>query len=110
MTDTTPIKELLAEVQAGTNPGRLAEVAVLLSSYYATLSQEIEDVLVFKADYWQELRKGLTSDKSTDRAWDATDSGKQEIRLRSQLKYIEKTISSIKFLLRVKENESRNQY
>ena len=108
--DTTPIKELILEIQKNPPPGRLAVITVELSSWFATLSQQLEDILVFKADRWQELRKDCKSDKSTDRLWDSLVEGKNEIKLRSQLKYLEKIISSIKFLLRVKEVESYGKY
>lgn len=108
--ETTPIKKLILEVQRGATPGRLAEIGVELSGWYARLSQELEDILVFKPERWMEMRKEYKSDKTTDRAWDATEEGKKETRLRIQTKYIEKVLSQIKVLLRVKENESYNRY
>lgn len=107
---TEQIKKLILEVRENPAIGRLSEIRVELSGWYATLSQELEDILVFKADRWIDLRKDQSSDKSTDRAWDATEEGKRETRLRIQLKYIEKVMSSISFRLKVKEGESWGRY
>ena len=103
------VKQLIQEASQ-TNPGRMSEIAVELSAWYATLSEQLENILVFKADRWVVLRDSHNSDRATDRAWDATDEGKQEIRLRSQLKYLEKFISSLKLRLKIKEGESFGRY
>lgn len=109
--ETKPIRDLIEEVQGGEcPPGRLAEIAVELSSWSATLGESLKDILVFKADVWLEIRKTTTSDKMTDKLWDATLKGKEEMTLRSQLTYITKIVSNIKLLLRTKENESFGRY
>lgn len=110
--NTEPIRKLILESREGATPPRLSEIAVELSSYYATLSEEMENVLVFKADRWLELRNKdyVKSDKMADKLWDASDEGKQEIRLRSQLKYIEKVLSNIRMRLRIREGESFGRY
>jgi len=104
-------KELINEA-LNASPGRISEIAVELSGYYARLADELENVLVFKADRWLELRgkDHIKSDTMASRLWDATTEGKQEIQLRSQTKYLEKFISSLKLRLRVMEGESRNLY
>ena len=103
------VKSLIGESVSAT-PGRLSEILVELSSFYATIANKLEDILIFRADRWMELRAGQKSDTSTDRMWDSTPEGKDELRFRSQLKYIEKSISSIKMRLRVKEVESFGRY
>ena len=108
--NTEPIRKLILEAGQPTSMDRFSEILVELTSYYATLAQEMEDILVFKADRWLDLRKEQKSDKMADRLWDASPEGKSEIRLRSQLKYLEKTISAIKMRLRVKEGESWGKY
>jgi len=98
----------MSEIVKGQSPGRLSEINTELGAWFAKYADELENILVFKADKWMELRQGYKSDKSTDRAWDALEEGKQEIRLRSQLKYIEKMCSNIKIQLRIKEIEIKN--
>lgn len=102
------VKELLHEVVVGQAPGKLADIRTELSAWLARFADELENILVFKADRWLEIRakEGVKSDKMADRLWDATVEGKQEIHLRSQIKYIERVISSIRTQLRVKESES----
>lgn len=105
------IKSLIEE-SVGTNPGRLSEIMVELSAIYAYVGQKLEDILVFKADRWLEIRKreDIKSDKNAERIWEATPEGKDEIRFRSQLKYLEKVIGSIKFRLKIKEGESFGRF
>jgi len=104
------IKQLMHEVVVGQSPGRLAEINTELSAWYSKFADELENILVFKADKWMELREKTNSDKSTDRTWDSLEEGKKEIRLRSQLKYIEKVVSSIKLQLRIKTQEAYNNF
>ena len=108
--DTLPVRKLIIESGEAPSVGRLSEILVELSSWFATFSQELEDIMIFKADRWMDIRELNKSDKSTDRMWDKSDEGKKEIRLRSQLKYIEKTMGAIKFRLKVKEGESFNRF
>ena len=104
------IKELIIQAAKGASPGDLSEIGVKLSAYSSLLAEEFENLIVFQADAWLELRKGVTSDKMADKLWDATNEGKRSNVLRIQLKYIEKVISSINRRLRVKEGESYNRY
>lgn len=108
--DTQPIKDLLLEVQEGAGVGRLSDIAVQLTSFYATLSEEFKDIEVFRADRWLEIRKEVKSDTMAEKTWLATPEGKKWNELRIQLKYIEKTISSIKLRLRVAEGEAYGSY
>ena len=105
------IKILIDESVIAT-PGRLSEIMVELSAVYAYVGQKLEDILVFKADRWMELRQaeGIKSDKMADRLWDIQTEGKDEIRYRAQLKYLEKHLSSLKFRLKIKEGESFGRF
>ena len=107
------IKALINEARDGTNPGRLSEIAVSLSGWYAYIAEQLDRVLVFKADRWLQIRNDderVKSDKMADRLWDASSEGKDEIHYRVQLKYIEKVISTIKMRLRIKEGESFGRF
>ena len=108
--DTKPIKELLQEVEQGAGVGRLADIAVQLTAYYAKLSEEFKDIEVFRADRWLDIRKDVKSDTMAEKTYLATPEGKAWNTLRIQLKYIEKTISSIKLRLKVAEGERYGAY
>lgn len=105
------LEDILEEIPVA-SPGRLSEINVGLATYYTKLADQLQDILVFKTDYWLDIRKReeVKSDKMADRLWDSTDQGKSEIRIRYTLKGIEKLMSTIKAMLRTKETESRNQF
>jgi hypothetical protein len=109
--DTKPLKELILEVQEGdVPPGRMAEIVTQMSSWSATIGEALKNTQLFKADRWLEIRKDTTSDKMADRLWDATPEGKEEMNLRSQLKYLDKIIGSLKLRLRTLESEAWGRY
>jgi hypothetical protein len=106
---TSEVKRLIGEsVEA--SPPVLAQIAVELSSYYFNFAEKLKDITIFKADRWMELRKEQKSDNSTDRLWDSTNKGKQEIELRSMLKGLEKHISNIKMRLKIEETASFGKF
>ena len=104
------IKELIIQAAKGASPGDLSEIGVKLSGYYALLGEEFQDLIVFQADRWLELRKDAKSDKMADRLWDATEEGKRSNVLRFKLKYLERVMAQINRRLRVAEGESFNRY
>ena len=104
------IKDLLLEIEEGPNIGRMADIAVMLTGYYARLAEEFKDIEVFRADGWLKLRETTKSDTMAEKLWLNTEQGRKWNDLRIKQKYIEKTISSIKLRLRVAENESRGSY
>ena len=104
------IKDLLLEIEEGPNIGRMADIAVQLTGYYARLAEEFKDIEVFRADGWLKLRETTKSDTMAEKLWLNTEQGRKWNDLRIKQKYIEKTISSIKLRLRVAENESRGSY
>ena len=57
-----------------------------------------------------QLRADVQSDKAADRAYEATEDGIMEMRLRMRMKAIEKKMSAIKSLLDVLMGESRNNF
>lgn len=111
ITDTDKrIKELIIEAAKGASVPILADIGVKLSGYYSLLSDEFENIIVFQADRWLELRATAKSDKMADKLWDATNEGKRGNVLRFKLKYLEKVISSINRRLKVAEGESFNRF
>lgn len=91
-------------------PAEASERRYQLSVEYASLSEELEDILLYKADHWRQLRDSTKSDNAADRLWDATEWGKKEIHLSMAIKRNEKESSALSSLIRVKEGEARNQW
>jgi hypothetical protein len=88
----------------------LAEYKAQLSAEYSFFSGLLEGVLARKPAIWNEMRKNHNSDKATDREYEATSDGIDEVGLRLKLKRIEKMISAISSLLRVAEGEAKHIY
>jgi hypothetical protein len=94
----------------GTSPHELADMRAFLASAYSFHTGQLQEILEKKAHRWLEMRATLKSDTATDRTWDATQDGVDEMKLRLAIKRIEKLSSAIKSLLQVAEGEARNQY
>jgi len=92
------------------NPHQLAEKRVQLSALYSNATEQLKDVLSEKPTVWQEIRKTVKSDTAAERAWEATELGIKEMRLRLSLKAMEKEMSSISTMLKVLDGEARNQW
>lgn len=105
------IKKLILEARETTGINRLATIGVELSSWYATLSESYLILEESRAELWMQLRKeDCKSDTMADRKYALTEQGKQWNRLRIQLKYIEKVVSSIKLKINIKNNEAHGLY
>ena len=89
-------------------PQELSDFRMWLGAEYAFVGQKLTDILVKKPALWGELRRQTKSDTSAERAWQATEMGMQETRLRMELKTIEKLIGAVSSALRILENEARN--
>lgn len=96
--------------EGGMTPGRAADLRVELSGQYSFLSGELEEVLRLKPAAWIALRKNERTDKSCDRAWDASQEGLKEMSCRMRLKRIDKVISALTSFIRIKEGEAKNLY
>lgn len=90
------------------DPTTLAHYRNVLSGTYARLSDQLAEIEVQKPAIWGRMRKDHKSDTATERSWGATELGMQEIRLKRQLKKIEKMSSSIKSRLDIYQGEARN--
>lgn len=102
------LKEIQLELATETSPVRLAEFRVILAHKYGEATDQLEMVLLDKPSLWNEMRKDYKSDTATERAWDATTQGKQELHWKLQLKKIEKMMSSIKSLVDARNTEYFN--
>lgn len=96
----------------GVTPQRAADMRVQLSGHYSHLSGQLEEVLRLKPAAWLAIRfrKDVNSEKAADRHFDGTELGLREMSLRMHLKRIDKAISGLSSLIRVKEGEAKNQW
>jgi tagatose-1,6-bisphosphate aldolase non-catalytic subunit AgaZ/GatZ len=103
-------EQILEELKQSPNPGDLSEMLQWLSAEYGFCATQMEAIQIKKPDTWLELKKTSKSDAETDRKWELSEDGRNEIGYRWRLKGIEKVMSAIKTRIRVLEGESRNQY
>lgn len=104
------VQEALRDRSLVSNPMLCAEYRSQLSGEYSYLVGMLEDIKSQKPLIWLELRKGYNSDSATNKAYDVTGNGMLEIKLRGQMKRIERLISGLNSLIRIAESEARNQY
>lgn len=91
-------------------PHELTEILMRLSADFGKKSDELGEILTLKASRWIELRKENKSDTATERAWQATDEGIKETKLKLDLKSLEKKMSAIKTHLKVLSDEAHSLY
>ena len=90
------------------SPARLASLRVLLGGKYSTAMNNLEKILKQKPVIWNEMRKDHKSDAATERAWEATEFGLEELHWTFQRKKIEKMMSACKSLIDLKTSEGYN--
>jgi hypothetical protein len=70
----------------------------------------MQKILAVKPTVWLSIREGKNSDKAADRKWQATELGKEETRLKWELKRIQAISSAINTKLQVARDEAHNQF
>lgn len=109
MSDTlTRIQEALSTGELP--PHTLAQYKVDLAAEYSFVAGQLEQILARKPVIWNTMRAFHKSDKATDREYEATSDGIDEVGLRWRIKRIEKLMGAISSLLRVAEGEAKNNY
>ena len=103
------VRVLIAESPSAPPP-RLAQILVELSSLNATLSEELDNILIFKPERKIEMRTQYKTVRETEWAWDASVEGKKEVWLRGWLARIKENKSAIKTRLQVHHDSAFNQY
>lgn len=71
----------------------------VLSGYYAFYSEQLESILMRKPSLWLHLRQSHKSDKATDRAYELTEDGLNELGLTMRMKRLEKMMSALKTVI-----------
>jgi hypothetical protein len=99
------LQEIQLDLSTTQNPDDLANLKIELATQYSHYSGSYEQILAKKPGTWKELRVNEKTDKATDRAWEATEAGISEVRLKLRLKAIEKLISSVSSKIGTVTNE-----
>ena len=94
----------------GLSPHSMAEYRVILSAHHSRLDELLITILSRKPTIWNTLRPNLKSDTAANRAYEATEDGLEEMKLRHQMKNITLMIGALSSMLRVKESEAKNQF
>lgn len=108
------ITEIITVMRSGAvlSPAQIVSYHQWLAGTYAFLSEQFIDLEVEKAGNVQAIRKeqDIKSDAAAERVYLTTDLGKSHLKLKYQLKYIEKLLSSLKLSKEVATTEQHNQY
>lgn len=100
----------LIEESPQASPYRLSEILVELTSLNSTLSEALDDILVFKPERLMQLREQYKTVKESEWAWKNEKLGKQETYLRGWLSRIKENKSAIKSRLNIIHDEAYGQY
>jgi len=89
-----------------TTPAQIANMRVLLSGKYSYAMNKLEEILLQKPIIWNKMRPEHKSDKATDREWESSELGLEELHWKMQIKKIEKMMSAGKTLIDAKTTEA----
>lgn len=103
------IQKGLREQEYTGNPSKSAEDISILAGEYSYLYEQVDHILQLKPEIWNKMRNDFKSDTACERAWQGTDMGMAETRIRHTLKRVEKMMSALKTMITVAENEIRNR-
>jgi len=106
------IEKIEQELREGMQfaPHDLSRYISFLSGEYSFYAGLREELLKRRPLIWNEMRKDHKSDKSTDRAYEATTDGIDDIALKIRLKRLQVLITAFKTLLRTAEGQAINSY
>ena len=90
-------------------PGTLMEYERWCVGEFAWIAGLLKDILVEKATQWSEIRKNVSSDNQADQLWAQTQSGRDEIGYKWELKRLSKLISTIRRLWENAMAEAKSQ-
>lgn len=101
------LTEIEAKLGNGLTPHDAADIRVVLSGLYSRMSGELQEILAVKPMKWMMMRKEVKTNRDADMMWDGSEMGVLEMRLKMDMKRIDKINSSLSSFLRVAENESK---
>ena len=104
------VQEALRGRELISNPHLCAEYRSQLSGEYSFLVGKLEELKAVKPLVWLEMRKDHKSDSATDKAYEATERGIEEIKLRGKIKQCEKLMQGLSSLIKLAEGQAFNQY
>jgi hypothetical protein len=91
-------------------PSELAQHRLELADNYGKLGELKVALLRVHSLYYEQYRPNYKSDAGLERAWENTNEGLELLEIKEKMRSIEHKLSAINSLLRVRENESYNQY
>ena len=93
-------------------PHALADLQIEISAKYAFMSDIAKDLQLEKAIFWQIKYAGEKplSDKGVEAKWLETEGGKKEIRMKFEMKGLEKLLSACKSSIVVNSIEAKLNY
>lgn len=110
MTPAERLEYITKEMALHASDGHwLAESRLELSSLYSYFSGQLEQILFCKPKVWLTIRENTKSDSSAEKQWQQTEDGQKETIYRYRLKRIEKMMSSMRTMIQILSDESRNQ-
>ena len=110
MDNVVKVENLIKAGQFSLNPRLAVEYKVKLAGEYSFFTGILEDVLKRKPKWWNDNRPKQKSDKATDKLFEQTDDGINEMGLRLRIKRCEKLINALGTLIRIAEGEAKNLY
>ena len=112
MENITRIQNSLRNGEYVNNPIGASQDHAILAGEYSWICGQLEMILQRKPAIWNTMRESgkYKSDNATERAWEATTDGINEQGLKLRAKGIEKMLSALKSLIRIAENEAKNNY
>ncbi len=102
------IPQNLREGIYSNDPHGASHALAVLSGEFSWKCAQLEEILAVKPAVWNQLRVDQKSDTATERVWESTESGIKEMRLKLQIKSIEKMMSSLRTLINLAEKQYRS--
>lgn len=90
------------------SPHEMAEARTILSGEMSFLTGKLMGVLSEKPFYFIKHRQSYSSDTACERAWEATEQGLEELRLKMTIKSYERMMSALKTSLEIHSMEARS--